>query len=363
MREFFIIGPTETNKRKSFMVVERYKDAAGKKKSKSIKDKRIDAINEAVKTRTHDLWYLRDQLKTLVVEYRKNRIPQSPHVNNPENLKIFDKFWKEEYEHRRIEDQGSARNEFLRAIKALDNLSLMTATSNDIQRKLNSKFKGDAQRRLVSATRTLLKFLNRTDVKLQLDNKDYPEISHLSEQDFLKILRFMQPIDALLCKAGFYSQLRIGELFALEPSCYIGSNVRVNWQLAVHKVTKKVIRKLPKRGKRRTAYVAPKGREAIEKWCAVPMDWKWANRKRDWTWVVRNAAITAFPDIESKHICMHDIRHSGAIYLLAEGATMPQLAQSLGNGEKVCQDNYTGYSTTQSTSDALDALFAKKEKK
>jgi len=356
MKEYFIKSPTVRNKRKTFAIVERTTDENGVHKNRTLNDDRINTINKSLLSGEHTTVYLRAQLKDLVNEFRGQAYPEKITANNPENLKIFDRFWAEEYEHRRIVDKTSAKNEFLRAVRILGNLSLMTADSNSLQRQINSLVKGPKQRRTVAAIRTILRYLGRADVKLTLDNKTYPEIKYLSEADLNKVITKLPWFDALLARAAFYSGGRLGELFALESINFSGYQLQINSQI---KLTGD--KALPKRQKRRRAYVPAPGREWVSAWCSIPLDEKLAMRKREYSRIIQKACREAFPTIPSKHVSFHDLRHSYAIYCLSNEVNLSLVAQSLGNGEKVCQDHYSGYSANDATLAAMDAIFQRRK--
>lgn len=355
MKEWFIQSPTVRSQRKTFAIVERTTDELGVQKNRTLKDTRIDAINLSLASGEHGTVYLRDRLKALVRELKGQTTPLKISPNFSENLRIFERFWKEEYEHRRNVDIISAKNEFLRGLRALGNLSLMSASDKDIQKQLNKNYSGDKHRRLVSAIKTLAKYVNRT-LKLTPDAREHKEVKYASEEELKQILPHCHNEDfKLLCEAAFYSGCRIGELFALDSLSLRGRILAVNWQL-----TMTLKKTLPKRGKQRRAYVIPGGEKIVAAWCALSYERKIAIRKIDHGRHFKKACQKAFPSTATKHLRFHDIRHSYAIRLASQNVDISRIARYLGNLVSVCEEYYIGYVANDADFIATDILFGVK---
>ena len=108
-------------------------------------------------------------------------------IFNQDNIKIFNEFWKSEYEHRDLVDVDSARNDFNRALKIIGQVSLRSATKEQLQNRVSSKIKGNSQRRVVASLNSILKYLKR-EVKLRKDKPNQVLVKHLNETEFLEVL-------------------------------------------------------------------------------------------------------------------------------------------------------------------------------
>lgn len=280
------------------------------------------------------------------------------------NQKIFDGFWVKMYEDRRIVDKASAKYDFERALALVDPLSLMTSTSSEITRKLDSSGKTAAQiRRAVDRLNQILAYLGR-DFTLQKPEEELVAVSYVTKAELDQILVHVkdQVIDGQFYKAEVFTDLivtlfcaglRISESMALTSADYRNGAINVDKQFTRYKKLKK-----PKRGKQGRVFVFNFGEASVRRWTETnPKD----AYRYPLTKALHDACKLAFPNDQSKWLSPHDLRHSYAIHLLGQGASLTQVALNLRNRIEVCQKYYTGFANTEDTLDALKNLFKEKE--
>ena len=136
---------------------------------------------------------------------------------------MFDDFWEKIYSYRPLISEYNAKIELRNAIESLGQLSIYSASRDEIQKCIDQKYQGNSQRRIVTRMNQLLKFVGRDRVRLRKNQKAYIKVSCLREEDFKKVLfRAETDIERTLLKLCYYSGLRIGEAYALEPQCAAG---------------------------------------------------------------------------------------------------------------------------------------------
>lgn len=321
----------------------------GKRTSGILRDERIESINHLFKTKLKDATEceleLRDIIKTLYLNQRHGRTDF-----NEENRRLLQEYWEREYANRGNIDLKSAENDLKRAIDAIGTLSLVSASRDDLQNHLNKYCKGNKQRRIVARVNQLLKFLKR-DIKLRKAPKERRKIRHLSQDDFLKVLPFIEEreIQALFV-ACFVTGARIGEAFALDTNSLRNGVISILRQMDRTGVLRET-----KNRRDRQMVINPIEHHFLNFWLSYSDKAKFRNIKL--SSILMNACKKAFPSEELKWCNVHDLRHSYAIWLLSKGISLSLIAQSLGNSISVCQEYYAGFELSQESIESIKSFL------
>ncbi len=334
--DFFIHAPNKHG-RKTFSILKREGQT-----SKSLKIPELDAINRKFKDGTID----HNTAASLVEELKDNLYEQHKverHVHN-ENIDLLKDLWEKRYAHKDIKDKVSAYSRLRRAVESLDELSLLTATTHELQAKIS---KHPSQRRLAATINQMLKHIGR-DIHIPLNRKPRTKPRHLTPDELDKVLANIRSknneLTALLCRAAIGSGLRLGELFALNLSnlrengdiVYVAEQMGVDGTFDATKTRSD-----------RLVPVLPKYKEHLKLWISrVSRQDKIDMRKWDYAKILKKSCLEVFPDQSEKHCVFHDLRHSYAIELLRLGYGISVIARCLGNSAQVCQEYYAGFSMT-----------------
>jgi hypothetical protein len=175
-------------KRKSFAIYKRSFDKHGKRiKDEVVTDDTIDSINERYLSKSLDWIEAEKAIKAFVIHLEKKYGIHQKLVFNSDNKKILKQFWDKEYSTRDIVDENTARCDFRRAIEALGDKSLQSASQSVLEKEIKKKFKGEKQRRIVSRLNQILKFLKR-DISLRKDRPEKRKVQYLTVDEFKKVL-------------------------------------------------------------------------------------------------------------------------------------------------------------------------------
>lgn len=346
--------------RKSFTIYTDIKSADGKREYQTVSDDRLMAVNGAFQSGTSTLEECAVQVREIIKDLYKQdpRCRKITHVHNSENWKVFEEFWEAIYSYRPLINEASARYEFKNAIEALGQLSIYSASRDEIQKCIDQKYEGNSQRRIVTRMNQLLRYVGRDRVKLRKNQKEYRKVSYLRQEDFRKVLLFAETeIERVLMKLCYYSGLRIGEAYALEPNALLPNNtVRVSGQIDRQGRLRRTKTKRP-----RLAYIYPEGIDAFRAWTiASPAEKATINRDEASRDLMKRYCKKAFPDDPSMHLTFHALRHCYAINLLSKGVSMSLVAQSLGNTLSVCQEHYAGFELSSESIEAINAMINRK---
>lgn len=267
-------------------------------------------------------------------EYKKASVPATlikTSIVCETNQRLFEKFWSDKYESKFLEDPSSARYDFQRALNAVDPSPLITATKKELQKKIMVSATNKQARRIISRVNELLTYLNR-DITLEKPKAGIIEIKYVTKEEFLALVKKLTvPEHISLAYTLFGSGMRLSEAMAIEKQDVKIDHVNVNKQ-----ITTKKKKKLPKREKVGKAATFEFCRSEIVKWTSVP-------DKLSYRYSFYNELTSV------SNISPHDLRHSHAIHLLVQGASLTQVALNLRNTIEVCQRYYTGFSHTDET--------------
>jgi len=346
--------------RKSFTIYLDVKVRGGKRSCKKIEDERLIAINKSfqIAAQTHEQCVV--QVKEIIKDlYKKDpRCRKRINIHNEENWKVFEDYWEQVYSFRYLVNEYCAKNELKKAIETIGQLSIYSASREEIQSCLDKKYKGNSQRRMTARLTQLLKFCGRDNVKLRKQPKDITKVSYLNEGEFKKVLANVpSQIEQSLLRLCYYSGLRIGEAYALEPHHLLpNGTIRVTGQ-----VDRKGVRRQTKTKKPRLAYIFPEGVEAFKYWTqASSKERSTIDRDESSRELMKKYCKIAFPKDSTKYLTFHALRHCYAINLLNKGISMSLVAQSLGNTLSVCQQYYVGFELTNDSIEAIHAIVGRK---
>ncbi len=351
---FFLKSPGKTAR--SFAVIGFEEGSGGKRKNFTIYDDRVVAINKLYKSGTLDFERARAQAREVVQDlYRKNGTERQALRRAglfKDNCSILEKFWEVVYGGRELVDEESAKYDYIRAVKALGDVSLLSGTQTQMAEALKkSCSRPRRRRRMVNRINTILKYLGR-DFRLQKPQDEINEIRHLTIQEVNLLLQAEEdPNYRDLFATLFATGVRIGEAMALTEATIQNDVVFVGSQ-----IDNKGRRRLPKRGKTGHALYLPQYEENLRRWARVENKTSYRqniNRRLD------TLTNKLWPSEPSKQISVHGFRHSHAIHFLSKGVSLEFVARNLRNRIEVCQKYYLGYSHTSSTITALRNLLLK----
>lgn len=335
----YCIKRPKANKRNKFGLYSQVDLPNGSTKNVIVKNSDLDAINRNLELKIIDTVTAEKNVKELIDKlYKKDGRLRLRDVHQPDNYKILDEYWEREYSHRDLVDPSSSYSALRRAVDAVGDLPLLSATRQEIQAKLG-EFRGSKQRKLVERLSQILKFMGRTEIKLRKEKLPRHKVKYLTEPEFQTLTKRIEdePLRTLF-EVCFYSGVRIGEAFAItQPT--VGGYIRVISQIDRYDIE----RDTKTLGERRV-YVFKNGRNAIERWIKIKSQVtmsrsalsKYASR-------LFRRTFSSTPD---KHGKFHDLRHSYAIALLAQGVPINLVANSLGNSVAVCERYYSGFQLT-----------------
>jgi integrase len=352
---YFLIEPSL--KRRGFVLVAYVLEGRSKKKYVKLDEPtqaQVKKINSQFKTGILTQAEAKTLLNDLIQKQYKKAGVKDMVLKNSKlseiNQKIFNQFWSKVYSVRFIADEKSPRYDILKAIRLIEPLALSTATEQEFQVALKKSCKTtNEHRRAVDRLNQLLKFLGR-DFTLRKPPEGLVKVKYVTKEELEKILSMVDnPIERDFIVTLFGSGLRLSEALALSPENLTGRVLNIHEQLVLSGE-----RKLPKRNKTGTVAVFQFTLDAVRRWCEVP-------NKADYRFrifnVLSEVCPKAFPNQRAKWVSPHDLRHSHAIHMLGEGATLTQVSLNLRNRMDVCQKYYTGFAHSEGTLDSLLKLI------
>lgn len=314
---------------------------------KRVSDPRLDAINQKFKLGELTFEAAKKQVEELRYNlYREEKAIKAV-VHNSDNQRLRDRYWEAEYSHRELVDPKTAGYELDRAVSALGSLSIHSASKEEIQKAVD-QFKGDAQRRIISALKRLLIFAGRTDVKLRKAKPENRRVRTLSEAEFKSVLKHIK-LDAIetLMTVAFYTGARIGEIWAMEPQDFNPKSLELK---IFQQIDKDGAYRDTKNRHDRTTLVFPKGVKALQEWFLVKSSLDPSIRPH-MAEIVKDACKKEFPTNSQKHLVFHDLRHCYARLVRETGLSTEDVADMIGDSLVVAKKHYTNFGPTDAIMD------------
>lgn len=343
-KNYFLKRPI--GKRRSFSLV-CYTEKAGQPKVyHPFKDERIIAINKQFKAGKIDF----ETAEMMCEEIKVSLLAKSKNVSaifknqrlSIENEKLLSEFWADRYAEKFLADERSAKNDFIRALKLLGTASLHISPAKDITAQLKKNcWSANQHRRAADRLNEILRYLKR-DIKLGKPGEDFVAVKYLNEAEVFKLAE-QAPTQELkwLTLATFGTGTRLGEALAIGINTLSGGIIFVHKQLLPNGKLAP-----PKRNKTGRAPCIKSCYDSALKWAKVSNKGAYRDLFYDF---VSSASRKLWSDDKSKHICIHDLRHSYAIHCLSKGHNLKLVANSLRNTSAICEKYYTGFCHTDET--------------
>jgi integrase len=358
--KFFISPPNE--RRDTFVLVAYESGANGKRRYVNKEDPRLEpirakvgAINDLYKTSGLSRARCRKLLLGLMDGlYKKHKIDspsaKASSLEGP-NKKIFKDFWKSKYSRKENKDMASCRYDFIRSLKIIDQHPLLTTDPGRIDKILIDRCGRETAKRRRTAMKLneILSFYNVKE-KLVICREPRKIIKHVTLEDALTLSQRGDEIERLAVLTLFATGCRMGEALNLGASGNINEEKNTIY-IDSQKSLKTAEIEEPKRGSSGHIFVIPEFWNDVMKWIDLPNKDRLLYEKI-YRFVTRESR-NLWPDKPTKHICVHDLRHSHAIYLLKKGANLHLVANNLRNSIVTCQKYYTGFSHTEGTTENL----------
>lgn len=361
--EFRIEPPV--GRSRSFRI--RYKSIETKNLWSTVKKPEIDLVNADLKAGKIGREMAKEHLKVILASlYRdRDRTKKKPAFLQ-DNLAIVDEMAKEKYNARRrkrMKRPEESINDLKRAAEAAGMLPLRTCDLEDLEEHLDNTLgdKPKTHKRRITWINSILRYLGRESIET-IKNNGRPLVKYLNESEFQRVLSHLKEPDRLLAEIAFYTGLRLGEIFYIQPKHVRQNTIWVEFQMTDIWLEAKQRFKIdtPKTGVERDALLPKRVRATVLKWAAIPLEDREQWRRLSFTHNLRRACQKVFSDQE-KHLNFHALRHCNAIWLLHEGASIHEVAQLLGNTVAVAERYYSGFAAKKETIDRLADMIDKKK--
>lgn len=355
---FFLKVPSQD--RRSFSIVRRVMRKDGKPAHSTVKNAQTKSINALLSSGSITPEYAKTEFKTLIKHlYENENKRRGILLTCPENQAILASYLDTKYPPKRRKniDFQSAYNETARTLQKLGNKSILSMTAEELQDCVDT-IEESQQRRYASRLHSLLRFLGRHDFTLYYVKPHRRRVKHLNQEDLSVLVKAIKkeitdiagvtPDQfAQFVVAMFGSGLRIGEALALDEA----DLVKQRYYLKVTKQLKQngTIR-ATKNKKERKALVLPFTIEAMVSWANQDKSnfCRFAAAK-----YLSSKTRQLFKD-SNKHVSLHGLRHSYAIYLLRVVETsISNVATFLGDSIKVTEDYYIDYVASDETIESV----------
>lgn len=344
-------GSTAKTKRTTFAIEQREIKAGKVLSSKTIKHATLTSINQAFLAKQVNRAQARASVAELVEQLYLEKKAFRAIVHNTANLQILEKYLEWRYPpnvRRKLADFDTARYECVRAVEAVGLISLLSASTAQIQDAVDNCSVGDPnkQRRIISKLNAILAFARPQErIRLSKDAEENKQPKYVTVEEFekqlLPVMKAILPEHIVLAaEVCFYTGARIGEASAFTPADLRESRFEV---FIAKQVTKENVKKnKTKNKKNRICLIFPEGIKAFKKWVEVKGKMTTSDRSR-LAEHMRAACEKAFPGIAEKQLKFHDLRHSYAIRLLDKGLTTDYVAKQIGDSAQVCEKHYIGF--------------------
>lgn len=344
---YFLKKPDKT--RKTYSLVKYILHTRTQKEYLKLNDSEIQLlsqVNELFKSksiRSHEAEArLNKFIKEQALKQSKLKDTVTESIISDYNSRIYKKFWTEKYEDRELVDSSSARYDFKRALKELSS----TAVDADVKTIKSSlkHLKPTKLKRVYARLNELRSFLGIKE-KLSTNKSEVTSISYITLPELHKILKSIEDSEIKAAIATLFGTgVRLGELLALKESDLIGDYLNITKQI---KPSKDIT--LPKRGKTGKIVIIKDLKKYALEFLAI-------KEKELLRYKIQSEVVNVSNKVLKRHIHVHDLRHSHAIYLLSKGASLTLISLQLRNRIEVCQKYYSGFAHTDDTLNLLNKI-------
>ena len=313
----------------------------------TIKTDEIDAFNRLYREGTLSDSDTKSRVAAILASlYLKRDAGKPRRLALPGNVKILNKFTEETYTPSKLlrmadGSHAAAINYLNAALKAVGDVPV-DGPADPIQATLDQQFRSrpNIHSKHVMAVNRLRKYLALPYIH-HLRSEDII-IVYLSEAEIVELIGKLDDPYRTIVAVAFYTGLRKGEIFGLEPHDIKAENtLNIVRQITVKGETKK-----PKNRKARKAFVLPGGMEWVRRWLEMKTGVGRSNRVNG---KIRDAGVP---------IRFHDLRHSYAVHLIGKGATLEWVARSMGHSTDVCERYYAGFVLTDDAITLMQKLVS-----
>lgn len=358
--EFRIEPPT--GRQRSFRI--RCKSPRTDDKWTTVKLPEINAANDLYIAGTISKEHTVERLKVVLASLyaSRDRNKKKPAFMEG-NLKIVAALWKEKYPprvRRGMKRPEESLRDYTLAAEAAGLHPLDTCDLHALADYLDTTLGDNPKRhaRRVIWINSILDWLGRPRIDA-ITVRERAEIKHLTEPEYQEVRKHIRNNDyRLLADIAFYTGLRMGEIFYLQPRHIRESSIRVEFQMLNkpgpdnHYLTD-----TPKDGNPRSALLLEVIRERLLIWANKPLAEKEALRRKSISKVIHRACLKVNASDPVKNCSFHDLRHCNAIWLLSKGASIHEVAQHLGDIVSTVERFYSGFVLKQDSIDRLKRVI------
>lgn len=331
--------------RKSFAVHKKIYQLNAKPLQPIVKDNRLISINLNYRNNVLTFEQAHIQVKELITKFKKEQSAKDTTITKSEisgyNLKVYNSYMKSYYHGKPIVRKHNVTNEFNFALLAIEPLSIISDSKNDLQDMVDKAFNSKQSKRYVGRINQLLKFAGR-DFTLFYKKAVFETVRYTSFADLKKVLAYVQDDDLKNLYYTLYcTGVRLGEAFVIQTRDIKKHNtIYIQNQMT----EKKEIRILKNR-KPHTTLILTEGLKYVKAWAALPRERKEELRSRCQQPLL-HAVRKVYPADRDKQVSCHDLRHSYVIHLLDKGVPLDKCAKLIGDSIKTTEQYYAGFIAT-----------------
>jgi integrase len=267
------------------------------------------------------------------------------------NRALVKEIWEKKYNARRkrgMKRPLKSKEDLERAVEAVGLRPLDTCDLDELADHLDASLghNPSLHARRITWINSILKWLGRPTIPT-LRRGHRPPVTYLTEPEFKKVLlTFKDPIDRLLLTIAFYTGMRLGEIFHIQPQHLAKDFFRVEGQMTNVKLPNGHFKiDSTKTGAERVGVLVKAVSKALTEWAEIPLHEREKHRRRAeaLSKKLHRRCAKLFPGQPTKECNFHALRHSNAIWLLSKGVSMYEVAQHLGNKHEVTERYYSGF--------------------
>lgn len=363
--------------RAKFRIIATIIDADGNRSQRQIQDTRIDSINVTFKLKKVSAEGASQQLEKLK---EKIRAELDAPLKAESRLKydaihqsIFESYWQDYQSKmpRTLKNEPSTINDIKRALRAVSHLNLQTSTAMEFREAVN-RLPKKKRPKIIDRLNSVLAFLDR-DFSIPRESKmsseaavfvTWPDLNRITNRldgTYGEKFKYEADLFKTMAETLFATGVRYGELFELNRTKLdkTGRLIHVSrqWASRYNPATGKW--EIEKGANRKNASTRPsyhalilkEGVNALSKWLsyletAPDAELDHLRISDIFGNTISSNAVNTFPNDPTKHITIHSLRASYAIYLLESGMNIGQAATYIGDTDRVVREYYSRWAIT-----------------